>query len=699
MDQALIQKIRNIGIVAHIDAGKTTTTERILFFTGMTHKIGEVHDGAAVMDFMKQEQERGITITSAAITTSWKGHHINIIDTPGHIDFTLEVERSLRVLDGIVMLFCSVGGVEPQSETVWHQADRYKVPRIAFVNKMDRQGADLDSTVSMMNEILDANAVAYQIPIGKEEEFSGIIDVVEMKAIYYDKIEMKYTDIPADMMEQAKAARNIMVEKLADFDEVIMEKFLNAEEVTTQEIKNATRHAVQNILITPVFCGSSFKNKGVRLMLDAVVDYLPSPIDRGVIVGTDVDNPETAVSRKPTSKEHFSALAFKIINDNYVGQQTFIRVYSGELQAGSYVFNPRKNKKERVGRILRIRAKDREEVDSVKAGDIAALVGTKYTTTGDTLCSDEHPVMLEQIHYPETVIDMKIDVASAKERDKLSMALHKLALEDPSFKIRHDDETGETLISGMGELHLEVIVDRLKTEHGVEVIVGAPAVAFRETINAEVEHVHKYKKQTGGKGQFAHVEFRIEPNPEGGIEFVDHIKGGSIPREYIPAVEKAFIESAHKGIYAGYPMMNVKFVLVYGSYHEVDSSEMAFKICTQVGFKEAVAKASPILLEPMMKIEVNTPDDYMGDVIADINRRRGRIDNMRRFRKGSQKLNGFVPLMEMFGYSTTLRSLSSGRANYSMEFHNYQPLPKAIEEKVLEEARKKEAAKREAAGN
>ena len=696
MDQALIQKIRNIGIVAHIDAGKTTTTERILFFTGMTHKIGEVHDGAAVMDFMQQEQERGITITSAAITTNWKGHQVNIIDTPGHIDFTLEVERSLRVLDGIVMLFCSVGGVEPQSETVWHQADRHKVPRIAFVNKMDRQGADLENTVKMMNDILDANAVVYQLPIGKEEDLVGIIDVVEMKAVYYDKLDMKYSDIPADMLEKAKAARAHIVEKLADFDEVIMEKYLNAQEVTAEEIKSATRHAVLNILITPVLCGSSFKNKGVRLLMDAVVDYLPSPIDRGVIIGTDVHDPETTHSRKPSSKEHFAALAFKIINDNYVGQQTFIRVYSGELQAGSYVFNPRKNKKERVGRILRIRAKDREEVDSVKAGDIAALVGTKYTTTGDTLCSDEHPIVLEQIHYPETVIDMKIDVP-AKERDKLSMALHKLALEDPSFKIRHDDETGETLISGMGELHLEVIVDRLKTEHNVVVNVGAPAVAFRETIRAEVEHVHKYKKQTGGKGQYAHVEFRIEPNPDGGIEFVDKVKGGAIPREYIPSVEKAFIESAQKGIYAGYPMMNIKYVLTYGSYHEVDSSEMAFKICTQIGFKEAVAKASPLLLEPIMKIEVNTPDDYMGDVIADINRRRGRIDNMRRFRKGSQKLNGFVPLMEMFGYSTTLRSLSSGRANYSMEFYNYQPLPRAIEEKVLEEVKKKEAAKREAA--
>ena len=699
MDQALIQKIRNIGIVAHIDAGKTTTSERVLFFTGVTHKIGEVHDGQAVMDFMKQEQERGITITSAAITSFWKGYQINLIDTPGHIDFTLEVERSLRVLDGIVMLFCSVGGVEPQSETVWHQADKHKVPRIAFVNKMDRQGADLETTIKMMDEILDANPIAYQLPIGKEEEFNGLVDVVEMKAVFYDnKTEMKYGDIPADMIGAAKAARMKMVEKLADFDEVIMEKYMNGQEVTSEEIKKATKYAVCNILITPVFCGSSFKNKGVRLLLDAVVDYLPSPIDRGVVVGCDINNPETLVSRKPTSKEPFSALAFKIINDAYVGQQTFVRVYSGELSAGSYVFNPRKNKRERVGRILRIHAKDRVEVETLKAGDIAALVGTKYTTTGDTLCSEDHPIMLEQIICPETVIDMKIDVATAKERDKLSLALHKLSLEDPSFRVRHDDDTEETLISGMGELHLEVIVDRLRTEHNVEVTVGAPAVAFRETINAEVEHEHKYKKQTGGKGQYAHVVFRIEPNPTG-IEFVDKIKGGSIPREFIPAVNKGFKEAITKGVYAGFPMMNIKYVLTDGGYHAVDSSEIAFKVCTIAGFKEAVMKAAPVLLEPIMKIEVNTPDDYMGDVIADINRRRGRIDNMRRFRKGSQKLNGFVPLMEMFGYSTVLRSLSSGRASYSMEFHNYSPMPKNVEEKVIEDTKKKKEEKAAAKKN
>ncbi|MFH1223906.1 MAG: elongation factor G [Pseudomonadota bacterium] len=697
MDQVLIRKIRNIGIVAHIDAGKTTTTERILFFTGVTHKMGEVHDGAAVMDFMKQEQERGITITSAAITTEWNDHQINIIDTPGHIDFTVEVERSLRVLDGIVMLFCSVGGVEPQSETVWHQADRYKVPRIAFVNKMDRQGGDLEGTVKMMNDILDANAVAYQLPIGKEEDFVGIIDVVEMKTIAYDGLDVKYSEIPADMMSAVRSARAKLIERLADFDEVIMDKYVHAQEVSVEEIKKATRHAVHNLLITPVFCGSSFKNKGVRLLLDAVVDYLPSPIDRGAVVGCEVNNTEKPLSRKPTTKEPFSGLAFKIINDNYVGQQTFVRAYSGELKAGSYIYNSTENKRERISRILRIHAKDRTEIDSLKAGDIAALIGTKYTTTGDTICDEDHTILLEQIHCPETVIDLKIEVPSAKERDKLSLALHKLSLEDPSFRVRYDDDTNESIISGMGELHLEVIVDRLKTEHGVEVNVGAPAVAFRETINSEYEYEYKYKKQTGGKGQYAHVCFRIEPNPTGGNEFVDHVKGGSIPREYIPSVEKSFFECMDRGLYAGFPMMNIKFVLTYGTYHEVDSSDMAFKICTRLGLREAVAKAAPQLIEPVMKIEVNTPDDYMGDIIADINRRRGRIDNMRRFRKGSQKLNGFVPLMEMFGYATVLRSLSSGRANYSMEFFNYTALPRHIEENVLEDVRKKREEKAAAA--
>jgi elongation factor G len=693
MDKYAVQKIRNIGIVAHIDAGKTTTSERILFFTGLTHKIGEVHDGQAVMDFMKQEQERGITITSAAVTANWDNHQINIIDTPGHIDFTLEVERSLRVLDGIMMVFCSVGGVEPQSETVWHQADKYKVPRIAFINKMDRQGADFEGTIKMMDEILDANPVAIQLPIGREDNFEGIIDIIKQKAVSYNGLDMVLKDIPDDLKEKTKEYRNKLIEKLADYDETITEKFLNEEEVSEEEIKKALRNAVDKLYVTPVMCGSAFKNKGVRLMLDAVVDYLPSPIDRGAIVGTDEKNEEKTISRSPSTKEPLSALAFKIINDNYVGQQTFVRVYSGVLNAGTYVYNPRKGKKERIGRILRIHAKDRVEVDKLYAGDIAAIVGTKYTTTGDTLCDVDNPVVLEQINYPETVIDMKIGVESAKEREKLSNALHKLSLEDPSFKIKYDEETDETVMSGMGELHLDVIADRLKNEHKVNVIVGEPAVAFRETITAEYRHDYKYKKQSGGKGQYAHVVFRIEPNPDGGLEFINNIKGGSIPREYIPAVEKGFKEACEKGVYAGFPMVDVKFVLIDGSYHAVDSSEMAFRICTQIALKEAIAKSSPVLLEPLMKIEVNTPDDYMGDIIADINKRRGKIDNMRRFRKGSQKLNGFVPLMEMFGYATSLRSISSGRANYAMEFSGYEALPKNVEEKVLEEKKKKEEEK------
>ncbi|MCU0237641.1 MAG: elongation factor G [Acidobacteria bacterium] len=694
MEQSVMQKIRNIGIVAHIDAGKTTTSERILFFTGLIHRTGEVHDGQAVMDFMKQEQERGITISSAAITTSWKGHQINLIDTPGHIDFTVEVERSLRVLDGIAMVFCAVGGVEPQSETVWHQADRYKVPRIAFVNKMDRQGADLFQTVEMMNEMLGANALLYQLPIGSEENFQGVVDLVKMQAVTFEGMEMKIADVPADLLEPARKLRYQMLERLADFDLDLMEKFLNEKEISEEDIKRATRHAVLTLCITPVFCGTSFKNKGVRPLLDAVVDYLPSPIDRGIIVGSDLNDREKAISRKPTSKEPFAALAFKIINDPFVGQQTFIRVYSGELPAGSYVYNPVKDKRERIGRILRIHADTRDEIDAVRAGDIAALIGTKYTTTGDTLCSEKEPLLLENIHYPETVIDLKIEPPSAKERDKLSAALHKLSLEDPSFRVHFDDETEETVISGMGELHLDIIVDRLRTEHKVEVKVGQPAVAFREAITREAESNYKFKKQTGGKGQFAHIEMRIEPNPGLGIEFTNHIKGGSIPKEFIPAIEKGFRASMEKGPFAGYPMVDVKFVLIDGSFHAVDSSEQAFKTCAQLAIKEAIAKAAPHILEPIMKIEVNTPDEYMGEIIGDVNRRRGRIDSMRRFRKGSQKINGSIPLMEMFGYASVLRTVSSGRASHSIEFLQYSPLPKSIEEKLLADLRAKKAAEK-----
>jgi len=677
--------------VAHIDAGKTTTTERILFFTGMIHKIGEVHDGQAVMDFMKQEQERGITISSAAITTRWQDHQVNIIDTPGHIDFTVEVERSLRVLDGIVMVFCAVGGVEPQSETVWHQADRYKVPRIAFINKMDRQGADFFHTIEMMNEMLGANAVPFQLPVMNEQELEGIIDLITMKVITYDKLQRVVSEIPEEYRAQSEKMRDVLVTRLADFDETLMEKYLNEEEITVEEIIHAARHAVMGICITPVFCGSAFKNKGIQLLLDAVVDYLPSPVDRGIVSGHDVNNPEVTVSRKPSDKRPFSALAFKIINDAFVGQQTFIRAYSGTLKAGSYIYNSSKDKRERIGRIMRIHADRREEVAELKTGDIGALIGMKYTTTGDTLCDEENPILLENIHYPETVLDLRVESANKNDREKLSHALSKLKLEDPSFNAHFDDETEETVISGMGELHLEVIVDRLKTEHKVDVVVGAPAVAFRETINKEVNHNYRYKKQTGGRGQFAHIIYRLEPNHGQGMEFVDLVKGGNIPREYIPAVEKGFRLTVQKGLLAGFPMVDMKFVLVDGSFHEVDSSEMAFRICTEQALREIIHKASPQLLEPLMKIEINTPDEYIGDIVGDVNRRRGKIGNMRRHRKGSQKLSGTVPLMEMFGYASTLRTLSSGRANFSMEFLKYSPLPKDLAEKIIQE--KNEAKK------
>ncbi len=693
MDQAFIRKIRNIGIVAHIDAGKTTTTERILFFTGMIRKLGEVHNGQAVMDFMKQEQERGITVSSAAITTDWNNHQINIIDTPGHIDFTLEVERSLRVLDGIVMVFCAVGGVEPQSETVWHQADRYKVPRIAFINKMDRPGADMFNTIKMMNDMLGANAIPFQMPIGAEDDFEGIIDLVSMKATYYDKLRRVEKEIPEELLPGAKELHESMISTLADYDDNLMEKYLNEEEVSADDIIKAARTAVLGIFITPVFCGAAFKNKGIQLLLDAVVNYLPSPIDRGVISGLDVDNPEIILTRRPSTRPPFSALAFKIINDPYVGQQTFIRVYSGELKAGSYIYNSTHDKRERVGRIMRIRAGDRIELSDIKAGDIAAIIGVKSTTTGDTLCAEDDPILLENIHYPETVIDLRIELEDKKNRDKLGTALNKLSLEDPSFTAKFDDETEETIISGMGELHLEVIIDRLKTEHKVDVLVGKPSVAYRETITSEFRHNHKYKKQTGGKGQYAHIEFRLEPNPGQGLEFINRVVGGNIPKEYIPGVMKGFNDAAQKGLLAGFPMVDMKFVLIDGSSHDVDSSEMAFRNCTVQALKQIINRTGPQLLEPVMKIEINTPDEYMGDIIADINRRRGNIERLRRFRKGSQKLNGKAPLKEMFGYASTLRTLSSGRASFSMEFFNYLPLPKNLQDEIIAEQREKQNTK------
>jgi len=688
-----LQKLRNIGIAAHIDAGKTTTTERLLFFTGVTRKLGEVHDGAATMDFMKQEQERGITIASAAISCIWNDHQINIIDTPGHVDFTVEVERSLRVIDGMVALFCAVSGVEPQSETVWNQADRYKVPRIAFVNKMDRIGADFNEAVSQMDKYLDANPVPFHIPIGVEENFQGSIDVIERKAYVFEEYTKREIEIPEEYKEKAEEARQFLIEKIADYNEEIMGLFLDGKDVETEMLKKAAREATLKVMITPVFCGSSYKNKGVHLLLDAIVDYLPSPIDVGSTIGLDVDNPEKTHTRHPSAKDPFCALAFKLINDTYVGQQTFVRIYSGELKTGMQVYNATKDKEERIGRILRIKANDREDVETAGPGEIVALIGMKYTKTGDTLCDPAHPLYLENIFIPPTVIELKVAPPTKKEDEKLGAGLRKLSLEDPSFNVRYDDETNETIISGMGELHLEIIVDRLKHEFGVEAIVGEPSVAFREAITSEYEVNYKHSKQTGGKGQYAHVVLRVEPNEGKDFEFVDHIKGGAIPAEFIPSVQKGIESTLQAGILAGFPIVGIKVVLIDGTYHDVDSSDMAFRICAAIAFKQAFLKCNPILLEPMMKLEVNTPDDYIGDVIGDINRRRGKIESMRRYRKGAQKLNGFVPLMEMFGYATQLRNITSGRANYSMEFHKYVPSPKDVQEKVLKKIEEKKKEK------
>jgi elongation factor G len=630
-------KIRNIGIAAHIDAGKTTVTERILFFTGITRKMGEVHEGQATMDFMKQEQERGITIASAAISTSWKEHNINIIDTPGHVDFTLEVERALRVLDGMVALFCAVSGVEPQSETVWNQADRYKVPRLAFVNKMDRTGADFRDVVGQLDEYLDANPVPFQLPIGAEDQFKGIIDLVTMKAHYYTEIEVEEKDIPADMLAEAEEARHYMIEKLADFSDEIMELFLEEQEVPEDVLRKAARSATLRQLITPVFTGSAYKNKGVHDLLDAIVSYLPSPIDVGAIVAEDVDDPEKTHERRPTAADPVSALAFKLINDPYVGQQTFIRVYSGEIKSGTVLRNTVKHVNERIGRILRIHAKEREEISSAGPGDIVALIGLKTTKTGDTLCDQKQQVLLENIFIPPSVVELKITPATKKEEKKLGEALSKLANEDPSFNVRWDEETNETIIAGMGELHLEIIVDRIKEEFGVDAVVGEPAIAYRETITIENEVNYKYSKQTGGKGQFAHVILRLEPNPGGGFEFVDHIKGGAIPSEFIPSVKKGILKTMDRGVLADFPVVDIRAVLVDGGFHPVDSSDMAFQTCASIAFKEAFMKATPILLEPSMKIEINTPDDYIGALTGDLNKRRGRIESMRRHRKGSIK--------------------------------------------------------------
>ncbi len=688
-----LTKLRNIGIAAHIDAGKTTVTERLLFFTGVTRKMGEVHDGQATMDFMKQEQERGITIASAAISTKWKDHPINIIDTPGHVDFTIEVERSLRVIDGVVALFCAVSGVEPQSETVWNQADRYRVPRIAFVNKMDRTGADFDDVVKQMNEYLDANAVPFQIPIGAEDDFTGIIDIIEQKAYTFDDYDRKEIEIPENYKAKAEEARNVLLEKIADYDDEIMELYLEEKEVPAELIKRIARRAAHKLYITPVFVGAAYKNKGVQLLLDAIIDYLPSPVDVGAIVGTDVEDPEKSHTRGPSIHDPFAALAFKLIHDPYVGQQTFIRIFSGTLKSGMQIYNSTKGKMERIGRIMKIHAKDREEVTEAGPGDIVALIGMKLTKTGDTLCDPDHKLFLESIHIPPTVIELKVGPKSRKEQGKLGEALNKLANEDPSFNVRFDEETEETVVSGMGELHLEIIMDRIKEEFGVEVEIGEPSVAFRETITAEIESNYKHSKQTGGKGQYAHTVMRLEPNQGNGYEFIDMIKGGVIPSEFVTSVNKGIKKTLDKGVLAGFPVVDVKVVLHDGSHHPVDSSDMAFQTCASICFKNGFMKGDPVLLEPMMKIEINTPDDFIGNVVGDLNKRRGKIESMRRFRKGAQKLNGFVPLMEMFGYATTLRNISSGRANYSMEFHQYSPLPKAVQEEVLKklEEKKKEA--------
>ncbi|HHT37480.1 MAG TPA: elongation factor G [Firmicutes bacterium] len=680
-----IERTRNIGIMAHIDAGKTTTTERILFYTGKVHKIGEVHDGAATMDWMVQERERGITITSAATTAFWRDHCINVIDTPGHVDFTVEVERSLRVLDGAVAVFCSVGGVEPQSETVWRQADKYNVPRIAYVNKMDRVGADFQRAIDMMKDRLGANAVPIQWPIGVEDSFRGMVDLITMKAhIFTDDLGTKdeEADIPEELVDVIAEARERMLEAVADIDEDIMMKYLEGEEITVDELKKAIRRGVIDVKITPVLCGSSFKNKGVQLLLDAIVDYLPSPMDLPPIAGTEVGSGAEA-SRNLDDSSPLSALAFKVMSDPYVGKLVYVRIYSGILQAGSYVYNASKGKKERVGRILRMHANHREEVKECYSGDIVAIVGLRDTATGDTLCAEDAPIILEQLEFPEPVINQAVEPKTKTDQDKLGTALQKLAEEDPTFRVHTDEETGQTIISGMGELHLEVIVDRLLREFKVEANIGKPQVAYRETITKAVTTEGKFVRQSGGRGQYGHVVLEIEPLEQGaGFEFVNKIVGGVVPREYIPAVESGVKEAMLGGVLAGYPVVDVRVTITDGSYHEVDSSEMAFKVAGSIGFKEGARKANPVLLEPIMKVEVTTPEEYLGDVMGDLNSRRGRIEKMEA-RGNAQVVSSFVPLSEMFGYATDLRSATQGRATYSMNFSHYEPVPASIGEELM----------------
>jgi elongation factor G len=689
-----LERYRNIGISAHIDAGKTTTTERILFYTGVNHKIGEVHDGAATMDWMEQEQERGITITSAATTCFWKGmdlsyeeHRFNIIDTPGHVDFTIEVERSMRVLDGACMVYCAVGGVQPQSETVWRQANKYKVPRLAFVNKMDRTGANFFKVVEQMKLRLKANPVVIVIPIGAEENFTGVVDLIKMKAIIWDEasqgMKFDYREIPAELQAQAEEWREKMIEAAAEASEEFMNKYLEEGTLTEDEIKLGIRTRTLAAEIQPMLCGSAFKNKGVQRMLDAVVDFLPSPVDIPPVGGTDED--EAPVVRRPADDEKLSALAFKLMTDPYVGQLTFVRVYSGVLKKGDSVFNPVKGKKERIGRIVQMHANNRLEVEEIRAGDIAACVGLKDVTTGETLCDPDDIIMLERMVFPEPVIAQAVEPKTKADQEKMGIALQRLAAEDPSFRVKTDEESGQTIIAGMGELHLEIIVDRMKREFGVEANVGKPQVAYRETIRKTIEDSEgKFVRQSGGKGQYGHVVFKIEPNEPGkGFEFVDAIKGGVVPREYIPAVEKGVIEALTTGVLAGYPVVDVKVTLHFGSYHDVDSSEMAFKMAAIFGFKEGCRKASPVILEPMMAVEVETPEDYAGNVMGDLSSRRGMVQGMEDMVGGGKAIKAEVPLSEMFGYSTTLRSATQGRATYSMEFKHYAEAPRNVAEAIV----------------
>lgn len=684
-----LNKTRNIGIMAHIDAGKTTTTERILFYTGISHKIGEVHDGDATMDWMEQERERGITITSAATTCFWKENRINIIDTPGHVDFTIEVERSLRVLDGAVAVFCAVGAVQPQSETVWRQANKYKVPRMAFVNKMDRTGADFFNVVDQMRERLGANPVPLQIPIGNEANFEGVVDLIDMKAVIWEGENMgakyDYHDIPEELQEKADEYRKFMIEAIADFDEELMEKYLMEEEISKEEIQSALRKATIALEINPVLCGTAFKNKGVQTLLDAIINYMPSPIDIDAVDGLDPDDESVKLKRKPDYDEPFSALAFKIATDPYVGKLTFIRVYSGTLEAGSYVLNTSTGKKERVGRLLKMHSNTKEDIKVVRAGDICAAVGIKDVKTGDSLSSEDAPILLEKMVFPEPVIKLAVEPKTKADNDKLTSGLAKLAEEDPTFKTNVDDETGQTTIAGMGELHLEIIVDRLKREFKVEANVGEPQVSYREAITKAVSHREIYKKQTGGRGKFADVQFEIEPLEDNtGFLFENKITGGNIPREFIGPCENGFKAGLAGGIQASYPVEGVKVTLLDGSYHDVDSDALSFEVCSKLGFREAARKADPVLLEPIMAVEIITPEDYMGDVMGDLNGRRGVIGSMDNKAEGTV-IKAEVPLSEMFGYSTNLRSMSQGRAVYSMEFKKFAPVPANIAKEILED--------------